>query len=192
MKNNYRLKINVTNFKVYGLDKFEVVKSKYDGESKHFDFELKFDGPRFEGSYYIQNNASDSRFDVDFDGYLNYKVQVHPGTLKLGWTFGTNETTHKLSVNDVKFAVAPLDDSKGSIFDKLGDEVPAIKDSSKDLNALRTELKQALNEVRIEILQSTLQEYVEKYESVENMTESLYKYFDEVLEFFEPLLDCKH
>lgn len=163
------------------------MKSKYDSESKHFNFELKFDGPSFEGSYFVQNNASDSRFDVDFDGSLNFKVKAHPGSIKIGWTFASNETTHKLSIHDLKFEIFPIYDSKKSFIYKLDEEIPKYIDDSPE-NALSTfddEFNEIVEELKSEFIKSFLDEILDDFESVDELSSSLLNGFKSVFAFGE-------
>lgn len=180
------------NLRVYGLEKFEVVKSKYDENSRRYELEVTFDGPRFEGSYSIMNNASDSRFDVDFDGYLNFKVKTHPAVVKIGWTFGTNETTNGLTIEDLKLAVTPLIDNHKSIFDKLfEDGTQTDLELRKDLKVLFNDYYKMTDEAGGEILQAFLEEVFEEFKSVDELTQVIHSIVKKIFNFSYGCLDLE-
>lgn len=166
---------NITKLRLHGLEKFEVLKSQYDELTKKYELEIKFDGPRFEGSYSIMNNASDSRFDVDFDGYLNFNIKSHPAIMRVGWTFGTNETTKALTIANVSFTVTPEANETKSIFDNIFDKVPIpeIFDLKEDIHSFISDYYSVADEAGGEILQAVFEELVE-VNSVSELAQTVY------------------
>lgn len=94
-------------FKIHGIENYNVIKSDYNEETKKFDFELAHDGVQLEVS--LSQKSQLNLSSVALDSKIDHDLTISglPGTLKLEWTFGSNEN-QKVMAKDYKFSLEPL------------------------------------------------------------------------------------
>lgn len=123
-------KLNITKFKISGKNEFNVAKSHYDKDTKRYELHLKYEGPLYlEGTYNMDTRANISVFGIDWhQSEYEFKIQSFPFIMKIGWTFGTNETTKKLLIKDFEYEFEPIEGQRFT-FDEVGDFVDISPES---------------------------------------------------------------
>ncbi|KAL5287605.1 hypothetical protein ACFFRR_008478 [Megaselia abdita] len=167
--NHLMFDVNITNLQVYDIDKYEIIKSEYNNETKHYQMEMNFKGPRVEGVYSINTEINQTFYGLDLESKYNFTLYTFPTTLKVEWTFDTNETTSNIYFKDFKFEFVPIN----SVRLDIGDMHP--EDRYYEIQRkIFSKVEELGKEVQILIIEN-INSLVEKksYSSVEKFHEAL-------------------
>lgn len=102
----------------------------------------------------------------------DYTISILPGTLKVQWTFGIDETTKKLIVKDYKMSTEPL--QKGTSLDNALQDLENFYKFKLNINSIINKDENVdWDDYISKFLFIKFNEFLAQYESVEQFTEKL-------------------
>lgn len=158
---------------IFGSKNYEILKSDFNKETNHYEFEMRHEGPWIEGIYNYMDRLNYTLFSADIFAKYDFKIVMFPTILKMEWDFGINETTKKLTLKDFKASLDPVDIKGMTLYHIFGNYDVEFKPI---VDRVLPHLKKAVDigfEVLTDLPYGFLEVMFDQYESVEELAEYL-------------------
>lgn len=165
----FRFKLKINDFKMSGLNTYEVLASEYNKDSNEYRIDFKTPNSHLEAEYEIDNKLNVTYLGMHLTTKGKLELNIKEARLMVNVTFGQNSEGN-LMIKAMNLT-EPESQSKKK-FD-YGEEVD---DALSELSEMLTDIDSEINDAIVEAALPKLNEMIKKFKTVDELTEAVVKF----------------
>lgn len=162
----HRFKLKIKDFKMTGLNSYEVVSSDYNKDTKEYKIDLKTPNSHLEAEYEIDNKVNVSYVGMMLTSKGKLDLNVKEARVIVNVTFGED------SEGNLNIKTMNITEPEGQSHQKYnyGEEVD---EAFSELSEMFKEIDGEMNEAIVEAVLPKLNDMLRRFKSVEELTETV-------------------